>query len=1037
MKTRPLKLLYITVLLVQFFLPAQGQEGALKAFLPTEVGSHGHINDLLKTSDGFLWIATQEGLFRYDGYQLLAHRPNPRDSTSIPNAFVWTLFEDQQQQLWVGTFGSGLARYDRKTGHFTGYRLPTEVPESQSIHAIAQGPDNQLWLGTKQGIWRYDSEANSFSSIPQPTEITLTIINEIHFLDDEHMLVAAQEGAFIFQTSEEEWQAVINDRGVAAIDTLAGQTWLGSYNGLLVGKYNKDLERIEDIEEIPIDIRAEAETLNKAVSSLLIDKAGMMWIGTLNGLYVYDWMEDLTPRRVETAPDYELTDYQINTLLQIEPGLVGVGTRQGLHSLSNQPPVFHHLSTAGFEGALCSDIVLGCTEDEAGNWWLGTQEGLLKLSFHSKNDTILPYPYLRGECISPTTQFDMPEAYVINTRSFGDEHWVTFWRGGLRKLQSTGYGQWQFDSIPGLAALTQNAGIHDIIKDQAGSYWIATPNRGVIQWLPALDSLRVYEPKNGSGLLSPYIFYLLEDRQGRLWAGTANGGLCYREPGQDTFQCFTQVEGDIQSLSNNLVLSIYEDEAGTIWACTAGGLNRWLGDGTFEQITTADGLPSDIVYGMLEAPNSNDYWLSTNNGLVCIKPSDDKWDMQVFQAADGLQANEFNQYAFFRTQQGILCFGGPEGLTYFDPQKVGVYAHTAPVVLTDFQLFNQSQDQGKVLESLIGETNELRLKYDQNFLAFEFAALGYTQSTANTYAYQMVGVDEDWVYAGTRRYASYPQMQPGEYTFRVKAANHDGIWGEDIRELQIIISPPWWQRWWAFAIYFLALTALIFFIFQTRLRALRQIDQARQREREDFRKRTARDFHDEAGNKITKMSLLTEVIKRQTDSQSEQQPLLEQLEQSIQDLRLGMRDFIWVLDPQNDNLYDTLLRVKVFGQELFEHSVTLFNFPNIPQHWAQYPLTSPIRRHLLLISKEALHNCLQHAEATVVNISLTAQNQVFQLTICDDGKGVSVGKERQMGNGLRNMQERAQKIRAKLEISAAGEGGTCVKLQLGITHMED
>lgn len=614
---------------------------------------------------------------------------------------------------------------------------------------------------------------------------------------------------------------------------------------------------------------------------------------------------------------------------------------------------------------------------------------------------------------------------------------MTFWRGGLRKIQSNNDGQWQFDSISGLAALTQNAGIHDIIKDQSGSYWIATPNRGVIQWLPELDSLCVYEPKNGGGLLSPYIFYLLEDQQGRLWAGTANGGLCYREPGQDTFQCFTQVEGDLQSLSNNLVLSVYEDETGTIWACTAGGLNRWLGDDRFEQITAADGLPSDIVYGMLEDPYSSDYWLSTNNGLVRMKQSDDAWNMQVFQAADGLQANEFNQYAFFRTQQGILCFGGPEGLTYFDPQKVGAYSYSAPVELTNFQLFNQSQGPGEILENLIGETREVTLQYNQNFLAFEFAKLGYTQSAANTYAYQMVGVDEDWVYAGTRRYASYPQMPPGEYTFRVKAANHDGIWGKDIRELQIVISPPWWQRWWAFAIYFLALTGLIFFIFQTRLQALRQIDQARQRAREDFRKRTAQDFHDEAGNKITKMSLLTEVIKRQAGSQSEQQPLLGQLEQSIQDLRLGMRDFIWVLDPKNDNLYDTLLRVKIFGQELFEHSTTQFNFPNIPQQWTKYPLTSPIRRHLLLIFKEALHNCLQHAEAEVVGISLTEQNQVFQLTICDDGKGVSAGKQQQMGNGLRNMQERAQKIGAKLEISPAGEGGTCVKLQFGITHMED
>ena len=150
-----------------------------------------------------------------------------------------------------------------------------------------------------------------------------------------------------------------------------------------------------------------------------------------------------------------------------------------------------------------------------------------------------------------------------------------------------------------------------------------------------------------------------------------------------------------------------------------------------------------------------------------------------------------------------------------------------------------------------------------------------------------------------------------------------------------------------------------------------------------------------------------------------------------------MRDFIWVLDPQHDNLYDTLLRVKVFGQQLFEHSAVQFNFPNIPQEWTQYPLTSPIRRNLLLICKEALHNCLKHAEAEIVSISFIEKAQALELAICDNGKGLLTLNEQQTGSGLRNMYERSGKIGAKLEINNAAQGGTCVRLKLGITQMED
>lgn len=1014
------------------------QVPGLRPFLAAEQASPGHINDILKSSDGFLWIATQDGLFRFDGYTLLPYRPNANDSTSLPNAFIWSLLEDQKQQLWMGTYGGGIAKYDPITATFAQYRLPGEEPKTQSVRTLSNGPKGQIWLGTEEGLWQFSEPAGTFSPVAIDSTITLSIINCLFWLDTDHLLVGAQEGAYIYQPSQNRWREVsVGGRGIGAVSEFDGHLWLGSYSGLLKCEYSSSEHQIRIVDEVTIAPTAAGNTLSSAVKSMLIDEQGTIWLGTLNGLFTYALRDsEQTPRQATAVSSEQSSDNQINSILQLEPGLVAVGTRQGLWQIQNGPKIFHHLSPSQIGLSGCSDVVLGCVEDPSENWWLGTQQGLSRVSPNYTDKNILPTSF-EATCFTPEQNAGMPDAYVINNRWFADEHWVTFWRGGLRNLQPTTENNWQFESISGLRELTQNAGIHDILLDHEGYYWIATPNRGLIRWNRQQDSLQVFEPGNGSGLLSPYIFHLLQDQQQRLWAGTANGGLCYKAPGIDTFTCLTQQEDQAYSISNNLVLSTFEDHQGTIWACTAGGLNRWLGEDRFERFTTQDGLPSDIIYGMLQDPKTNDYWLSTNNGLVRMRKDGSGWVFQTFQASDGLQANEFNQYAFFRTKRGLLCFGGPEGLTYFDPQQVGPYTYTAPVVITDFQLFNISQSVGALLDATINESSEIELSHDQNFLAFEYASPTFTQRLENTYAYQMEGVDADWVLAGTRRYASYPQLPPGAYQFRVKAANHDGVWSDQIRTIDIIIHPPWWQQWWAYALYLIAFLGIIGILFQARLRALRRVDQVRHDERERFRKKTARDFHDEAGNRITKMSLLTEVVKRQTADHNAVQPMLMQLEHSIQDLRLGMRDFIWVLDPKHDNLYDTLLRIKVFGQGLFEHSTSQFVFPELPDSWQRIPLNSPTRRHLLLVAKEALHNCLKHAAASKVTVALHSNSKELEISICDNGKGWSVNEQTTSGNGLRNMQERARQMNATLSIESKPGAGACLKLRLRIPQMED
>lgn len=592
--------------------------------------------------------------------------------------------------------------------------------------------------------------------------------------------------------------------------------------------------------------------------------------------------------------------------------------------------------------------------------------------------------------------------------------------------------------------------MNNILKDSKGMTWLASPGMGLIKWDVRNDEMRTFatsetDPK---ALKHDYVFCLLEDAQKQLWAGTANGGLCKMNRAEGNFDCFVNDPEDSTSLSSNMVLSIFEDSRQRLWICTAHGLNLSLGNGRFRRFLKKDGLPNDVAYGMLEDENGS-LWLSTNQGIAKITFTDSLFAAQNFDVSDGLQGNEFNQHAFFKTRNGLFLFGGTNGLTFFDPKDIKPYPHAPPVVFTGFQLFNQpvvvrggtdgfaqSEPIGNdfFLKKAINETEEIVLRHDQNFISFEFAALGYTQPENNLYAYKMEGLDPEWVQSDTRRFASYPNLAPGDYIFQVKAANHDGVWSETPKSIRVRVLPPWWRTWWAYLCYAAAIALAAMGFVRQREDSVRRIEQAKADERERFRKRTARDFHDEAGNKITKIALITEVARQQAGNDTALPPLLSQIEENIQELRSGMRDFIWVLDPANDNLHDTILRLNDFSNSLFEHSNIRFSSIGLDESFRQIPLNANQRRHLLLIFKEAMNNCVKYSGATESKLVLKLNGDSLQVVFCDNGKGFNK-KPTVPGNGLRNMQVRAEKMGGELEILSVIDEGTEIRLRMQFTQM--
>ncbi len=991
--------------------------------------SQGNASCLMKDSRGFLWVGTQDGLNCFDGYSFRHFQHEPGNPASLSNNYVWCLLEDSQEDIWVGTFDGTICRFDRETETFKSFPLagPAQPAEAgNAVRSMCEFPKGTLWLGADKGIWSLDIKTQELKKKQFRAEGAATFELEnvvaLQPMPDRQMLAAAAQGLFHINLHTSKIKPVKLGAPLTAataiVPVAADLFWIGTQGGLFQVKYFPKNDSLAMAVHYSQQAKNSNTLPSNIINSLFYDGKGVLWIGTNEGLCRFD-SNGFSNFQHEEANPHSLVNDLVFSILEVEPGLMWTGTREGISVFSNQAPTFQNLSFEGTNGGLCSDAVLGMLEDREGNVWIGTRKGLTRIGHFSGGKE-----QWEIECLTPASTPSMPFDYVINLFQNPDGTiWCAFRRQGFAMLKKDNSGKWFFQAEHALKDILGGAGVNTMLFDD-DKVWLGTPGLGLVEWNQRKGGYEVFADDGNSSLKHNYIFCLKEDSQGRLWLGAANGGLCWFDKKTKAFTCYVQDDANAHSISSNMVLSIFEDSQQRLWACTANGLNLMEQEGRFRRFFKKDGLPNDVVYGMLEDGEGN-LWASTNRGLSKINFQNGVFKTQNFTATDGLPGNEFNQHSFLKIRDGKLLFGGTGGLTIFDPKAIRPNTYMPPVVLTDFQLFGQSQGIGGVLKKAINETEEITLPHHQNFIALEFAALGFSQIENIEYAYMLEGLDVDWVRAGNRRFASYPKLPPGNYVFKIKAANHDGIWSKTPKILKINVLPPWWRTWWAYLLYVLGIGTAVFSIFKFRVEAVRRIEQAKVVERERFRERMARDFHDEAGNKITKMSLLTEIVRRQLGSSTTFEPLLAQMEENIQELRAGMRDFIWVLDPVNDNLYDTLIRLKDFGNGLFVYSSTHFTTEGIHETMRTVPIDGSQRRHLLLIFKEAMNNCVKYAEADEAILSVKKQDDLLELRFSDNGNGFDLEKT-SGGNGLKNMKARVEKMGGDFSIQSEPGGGTTV-----------
>lgn len=792
--------------------------------------SQNSINAILQDRKGFIWIATQDGLNRFDGYTFKIFKFSPTDPASISDNYINAMIQDSRGKIWLGT-EEGLNQYDPEKERFIRYyQGDQDTPGLTHNHVtvLYEAPSlpGSIWVGSERGLNRLDLDSGRFILFRSQKERTDSLSNDyIQCLFEApskpgYLWVGTREGLSVISMSDGLVERVPFARDGTYADikviyeapSLPGTIWVGHAAGLERLDMNaKSLGRANGLENEHSHIRALLEPGFDAKT---------LWIGTYGGGIVrYSLDKDKVLARMGAGSDHlSLSDNFILSFFEDRSQLLWIGTQVG--GISQYSPQTRNFilyrAYPSSENSLSHRTVRAIYESgrHPGKVWVGTYGGLDLLDRESGH--ITRYRHNPGSSDGPGSNLIRA---VLEDRK--GRLWVGTQDAGLSILGPSGT-EWthyrrQFGPTDTIRCLLQ---------DRKGAIWIGSSGDGLSRYDDQTGTFHTYRYEEGKkgGISSDRVYSLIEDRRGRIWAGTAEG-LNRIDGSAGPFTVYRNDAFDSDSLSNNMVMSLHEDGNGRIWVGTwGGGLNRYdERSGRFDHFTENEGLANNVVYGILE-DDQGKLWLSTNNGLSRFDPL--TLQFRNFDVTDGLQSNEFNANAHHRGGDGLLYFGGINGLTAFYPSMIRENPYQPPLVITDFQLSNRSvpigneDDAGAVLKRSIEYTESLSLSYRDLIIGFEFSALSFVAPEKNRYAYMMEGLEKDWNHVGARRFVTYNNLPPGSYRFRVKGANHDGFWNEIGTHIDLVIAPPFWHRLWFRIAFVILLLVLIQALLALRTRAL-------------------------------------------------------------------------------------------------------------------------------------------------------------------------------------------------------------------------
>lgn len=946
---------------------------------------------ITQDSQGFLWMGTQDGLNRFDGQSFRTYYKQNIQRGYLASNFIYTLLYDSVRNLlWTGTI-DGLTIYKNATDSFVS--ISTYFPKASAlaqtaIRKIYSFTEHEYWVITwNKGVFRLNIKDNTAKQYFSSDSLRNNVVG-ISCLKDT-LLIATKNSLYYWKKDADSVRLLtpgINFPEIKAITHWQNKIWIGTLTGGLftlsnnpVGGYVKEKIKIPSTQ----------------VGNFITDGQNNLWVATRDSGIV----------------------------------IIPPASNKYMHS-------FH---IAYDERSLIKNFTLSIFKDKQNMIWIGTSGGGFS-KYHTGLDFFKTWRHV------PFKINSLPDNMILTINGNDDNLFIGTQLQGLcvYNKKTEQFKTFNRANTPGL----KSNSIYSIEKYDKNLLWVATPtglaainytNGACINYpdknVPESQKGDfVCKLKNADTLLYSGNFgtiffdlrtkswkqfankidflkgktlrlnYAVEDYNNCIWMATVNEGLVKYNYKKNLLTPVDAVK-NISSVIRHILLT--ENYA---WLATDNGVIKFeINLGRVEKIiNSSTGLKGNVAYAIQQDETGN-IWVSTNHGLCILNQQGSV--LQYYDAASGLQSDEFNTACTFNDGGKVIYFGGINGLNLLSAASAPSNNFSPLPVITDIRIANESF-QSQKNTSVAGD---IALSYKQNFVTIYFAANNFIESNKNIYEYKLEGINTDWVNSGNKGLAQYTNLPPGNYIFKVRSANSSGIWCRDYTALKISITPPWYNTWWFYTLCIAAIASVVYALFRYRIKQISKMQRMQQR--------ISTDLHDDIGASLTSITILSQLSQQQKIDAATRNEYLQKMNEQTTEVTNALRDIVWSINPKNDKLDLILARMKRYATELLESKNIAYSFDaNITA--ADEIADADIRQNLYLIFKEAVNNLVKYADATQAVITIQKNGNQLYLEVKDNGKGFDP-ENISKGNGLGNMQRRAKAMNAQFSIlSAAGTGTT-------------
>lgn len=778
--------------------------------------SQGTIRSIEQDSQGYLWFGTQDGLNRFDGYQfdVFTHNNTP---SSLSSDYIQNIYQCPKGNLYIAT-RYGLNLFNRHNDTFTPIKLYDDIKQQVTVNAMIADSSNTLWIASQDGLFAIDPfnnkvshfqhQANNPHSLPSNAVYNLLI--------DKHgtLWVGTETGLSSYIASKQSFKHWLDDKSQplqqntynisAMVEDKHDNLWIGTYDQGLI-KLNPAQNQFKRFTH---QANHKQTIAHDRVRALLIDKQQNLWIGTRNGLSIMQLSnEQITNHYHQASINTSLIDNHIWSLYADNNDSIWLGTGGGINQYVQSSKLFGHNSTSDIAGkGINYKKVRAIYKTKEEHLWIGTDKGLNHYNPNTKS-----YQYYEHSKQDPTS---ISKGMIIAVYVDRQQRvWAGSYDGGLNLLLPNGQFKRFVHQKDNPNSISHDR-IYSIMQDAQDMLWIGTLH-GLNRFNPQSEKFERFYHQTGNpdSLGFNGIYATIESNNGDIWIATRGGGISRYSPSTKQFSHYKHNANNPNSLSHDRIFALHQQSADTLWVATNAGLNKLhIPSGQFSRYSIQHGLSNETVYSVT-SDKAGYIWVSTNRGLARFDPAAEQF--RTYEKNSGLQSNEYNNGAYFKASDGELLFGGINGFNRFYPAQIKDNQKPPKLVISQFYLANQypqlqAQNPQSPLIKVANQTQHIELNHLQPVFSFEFTALHYIDPEKNRYAYSLQGFDNGWTYTNAaNRRATYTNLPAGDYQFKIKAANSDGIWNENPKTIHLTIHPAPWLTWWAYLTYAVVLGSIV------------------------------------------------------------------------------------------------------------------------------------------------------------------------------------------------------------------------------------